>query len=63
MKTTAHVITRKNIRDESYFNLVQLQRLTEYADPLAAIRFSEKRWAVTKDECGNIIAIAEGFIR
>lgn len=51
-----HIITAENILDESYYNLVQLCRITGYADPLAAIRATGERFEVVKDACGNILS-------
>ena len=58
MKKTIYVITAENIAHESYFNCVQLCKLTGYADPIAAIKSLRAEWTVEKDECGNIISLA-----
>ena len=58
MATTTHKITAANIREESYYNLVQLCRLGEYADPLGAIVATKEEWLVNKDECGNIVSMS-----
>jgi hypothetical protein len=55
--TTTHTITAENIERESYYNLVQLQRLTRYGNPIGAIKASGQVWTVEKDECGNIVRL------
>jgi hypothetical protein len=53
-----HTITSNNINAEPYYNLVQLQRLTRYADPISAVKSLKVEWTVIKDECGNIVRLA-----
>lgn len=55
--STHHEITAENVSKESYYNLVQLCRLTGYADPIAAIRANGQTWTVKKDGCGNILSL------
>jgi prophage antirepressor-like protein len=57
MQETTHEITAANIEAESYFNLVQLCRLTGYANPIGAIKANGETWTVTKDECGNLLQL------
>ena len=54
---TTHTITAENIERESYYNLVQLQRMTRYGNPIGAIKATEAVWVVEKDECGNILSL------
>jgi hypothetical protein len=50
-------ITADNVRNESYFNLVQLCRLTGYAQPSLAIKSIGEVWTVEKDGCGNVVGL------
>lgn len=47
-------ITADSIHAESYYNLVQLSKLTGYANPLGALRATGESIQVTRDDCGNI---------
>jgi hypothetical protein len=58
MKNT-NQITATNITAESFYNLAQLQRLTGYANPIAAIKATGENWMVDRDASGNIIALAQ----
>lgn len=51
-------ITAENIKSESYYNLVQLCRLTGYANPIRAMLSLKTAWKVQKDKHGNIIGKA-----
>ncbi len=58
-RAAEEVINAGNVADEPYYNLVQLCRLTRYADPLSAIQSTGKSYRVTRDECGNILTAEE----
>jgi hypothetical protein len=49
-------INGSNIANESFYNLVQLQRITGYANPIAALRTTGETFGVIRDECGNIVS-------
>ena len=49
-------ITASNVSSETYFNQVQLCRITGYANAPAAIMATGEVWAVRRDDCGNIVS-------
>lgn len=55
---TSCTITADTIDSESYYNLVQLCRLTGFANPIGAIKANRETWHVIKDDCGNIVRMA-----
>lgn len=62
-RTTIHIVTAENIDKESYYNCVQLSRITGYANPIGAIKTltregHQTEWKVEKDKCGNIVKAA-----
>ncbi len=59
-------ITAQNIQNESYYNLVQLCRITGWADPIAALKCHAAAgcydaFKVERDECGNIVSGRRAF--
>lgn len=48
------VIDGQNIKGESYYNLVQLVRITGYWNPVGALAETGQSVTVERDECGNI---------
>lgn len=49
-------IDKTNVDQESYYNLIQLCRITGYANPLAALKQTGEVVEVVKDDCGNIVS-------
>jgi len=61
--TTTTTLTATNIIGESYYNLCRLAEHTGYTNPRRAFEQLAKQGTplelrVTRDDCGNIIAIA-----
>jgi len=51
---TNETVTRDNIDNESFYNVVQLCNITGYADPVAALKSTGETVRVTRDNGGNI---------
>lgn len=56
---TSTIITAENIERESYYNLIQLCKITGYADPIAALKSKKAQghteaFSVSRDSSGNI---------
>ena len=52
------ILTPESVQYETYYNLLQLVRLTGYAMPHHAMAALQRDIAVWKDECGNIVRLA-----
>lgn len=50
------VINAENIHAESYYNVIQLARITRYANPIAALNQTQQTVRVERDACGNIVS-------
>jgi hypothetical protein len=51
----ADSVTPATVSRESYYNLVQLCRITGYSDPIAALKATGEIVAVKRDASGNIL--------
>jgi len=55
METTIFEVNAGNVDNESYYNCVQLVKLTMYSNPMQAIKELGLKILVNKDKCGNIV--------
>lgn len=53
-----YTVTAANVQRQSYYNLVRLQKLTGYADPISAIKKTGEQIEVITDACGNIVSLS-----
>ena len=56
MSEKSRIVTGENVRKETYYNVLQLCRITGYADPIAALTATGEMVDVTRDACGNILS-------
>ena len=53
---THMTINKSNVSDLTYYNLLQLCRITEYANPIAGIMATGEEWECKTDSLGNILS-------
>ena len=49
-------INKSNVSDLTYYNLLQMCRITEYANPIAGIMATSEEWECKTDSLGNILS-------
>jgi hypothetical protein len=49
-------INKSNVSELTYYNLLQLCRITDYANPIAGITATGEAWECKTDGLGNILS-------